>query len=209
MPTTDRSAENTPTTRRRHQGPTNARLLEGCRTGDEKSWATLVSRYERLVFSIALRTGLDRDDAADVTQLTFATLLESADRINDPDSLGWWLTTVAQRTSRRIADRRRREVATDDDQFDITAPCHEEHLTQVLMLHDGLARLDAGCRALLTALFAQEERTYVEVARSLGRPVGSIGPMRARCLDHLRDLITDPPDGEVSTAPVNDPEVRR
>lgn len=209
MPTTDRSAQNAPTTPRRHRGPTNARLLEACRTGDEKAWATLVERYERLVFSIALRTGLDRDDAADVTQLTFATLLESADRINDPDSLGWWLTTVAQRTSRRIADRRHREVATDEQHFDITAPCHAEHLTQVLMLHEGLARLDAGCRALLTALFAQEERTYVEVARSLGRPVGSIGPMRARCLDHLRDLITDQDDGATPATPVADPEVRR
>lgn len=187
--------------RHRRQAVDNAALLDGCRRGDERAWSTIVERYERLVFSIALRDGLDRHDAADVTQLTFAALLESSERITNPDSLGWWLTTVAQRTSRRIANRRRREVATDDDVIDLTVSGEDESLTQVLVLHEGLARLDAGCRALLTALFSQEERTYVEVARSLGRPVGSIGPMRSRCLAHLRDLMTE-------TA-IADPEVRR
>ena len=201
MPTTDATSK-----RRRHCGPSNAALLDACRSGDEHAWSSIVQRYERLVFSIALRSGLDRDDAADVTQLTFAALLESTDRINDPDALGWWLTTVAQRTSRRIVERRRREVAIDDEgidlsTIDLTEPSEVEHLTQVLMLHEGLARLDDGCRSLLTALFSKEERSYVEVAQSLGRPVGSIGPMRARCLDHLRGLITE-------TA-VTDPEVRR
>jgi hypothetical protein len=40
------------------------------------------------------------------------------------------------------------------------------------------------------ALYFQPERpSYAEVARRLGRPVGSIGPSRARCLKKLRQVL--------------------
>jgi len=55
----------------------DARLLQGCRRGEAESWDALVHRYERLVFSVALRSGLSPADAADVTQSTFIALLEA------------------------------------------------------------------------------------------------------------------------------------
>src|SRR5436305_13408180 len=57
--------------------PEDAQLLERCRDGDSAAWDALVRRYERLVFSVALRNGLSREDAADVAQTTFLALLRS------------------------------------------------------------------------------------------------------------------------------------
>jgi Sigma-70 region 2 len=58
----------------------DADLLSRCRAGDDAAWDQLVGKYERLVFSVALRNGLDREDAADVTQTTFIALLDSTDQ---------------------------------------------------------------------------------------------------------------------------------
>ena len=54
-------------------------LIHGCREGRPDAWERLLSKYERLVFSVPVRYGLSDDDAADVTQLTFASLIQTLD----------------------------------------------------------------------------------------------------------------------------------
>jgi DNA-directed RNA polymerase specialized sigma24 family protein len=39
--------------------------------------------------------------------------------------------------------------------------------------------------------FHVEEPSYEDVAASLGIPVGSVGPTRARCLKRLRKLLEE------------------
>jgi DNA-directed RNA polymerase specialized sigma24 family protein len=47
-------------------------------------------------------------------------------------------------------------------------------------------RLPARRAALLTLLMASPARSYGEVSKTLGIPLGSIGPTRARSLRQLR-----------------------
>src|ERR1700677_2093187 len=82
----------------------DAELVAACRTGDQEAWGLLVERYERLVFSVALRNGVSREEAADITQMTFMALLESIGRLRDDERLASWLMSVA----RRLAWRQRR-----------------------------------------------------------------------------------------------------
>ena len=49
-----------------------------------------------------------------------------------------------------------------------------------------VATLSPRRRALLQALFADDGRSYAQISREIGIPVGSIGPTRARVLDQLR-----------------------
>ena len=172
---------------------TDGELLERCRVHDQEAWSELVARYERLVFSIPLRSGLSREDAADVTQLTFAALVETIHKVENADSLGSWLMTVARRTTWRIRNAADREVADDDVGADLYVDATDAQLAQTLAVHGALAKIGRSCRDLLIALFADEEPTYVDVARSVGRPIGSIGPMRARCLNHLREALETSP----------------
>src|SRR5215216_3858638 len=71
----------------------------------------LLNRYERLVYSIPLRYGLSRDDAADIAQITFTILIQSMDSLSEDSRLGPWLVTVARRHTWRLLDRNRRERA--------------------------------------------------------------------------------------------------
>ncbi|MFC5727761.1 MULTISPECIES: RNA polymerase sigma factor [Nocardioides] len=170
--------------------PTDAELLARCRRRDPEAWDLLVGRYERLVYSVALRNGLSPEDAADVTQGTFVTLIDSLDRIRDEDRLASWLMTVTRRQSWRVRNLSRRHVelesipeATEDPLADWDT---------VVTLHDALGQLGGTCRDLLQALyFEAESPSYAEIADRFGRSIGGIGPLRGRCLEKLRDILTE------------------
>jgi RNA polymerase sigma factor (sigma-70 family) len=168
--------------------PTDQDLLRGCRSGDGAAWATLVQRYERLVFSVALRNGLSREDAADVTQTTFIALLDYITRLRDDQRLPYWLMTVARRQSWRLREQHERESPYAEVQPGVVDPIEEWERAAVV--HEALEHMAAPCRDLLAALYFDPARpSYADVAIRLGRAIGGLGPMRARCLQRLRVLL--------------------
>lgn len=183
--------------RLRSAASSTAALLHRCRAGDQRAWEALILRYERLVFSIPLNLGLDREEAGDIMQSTFTELLDSLDRIREGEHLGAWLATVARRLAWRARGRSRQ------DQHHLSVALHdptesetgiEVAFTDAVARHDwileGVLALDDPCRELLTLLYLDPRQpTYDEVAELLGRPRGSIGPQRGRCLARLRTIL--------------------
>jgi RNA polymerase sigma factor (sigma-70 family) len=167
--------------------PSDLELLSACRAGDQYAWDALVARYERLVFSVALRNGVTREEAADITQMTFIALLESLSRLRDEHRLASWLMSVSRRQAWR--QRRRHERERPVEQVS-SAEDPIAAWERIAVVHEGLQRLGGACRDLLLALyFDPAAPSYAEVARRLGRSIGGIGPMRARCLQHLRSVL--------------------
>jgi RNA polymerase sigma factor (sigma-70 family) len=174
--------------RRELAEPTDLELVNACRAGQQEAWERLVERYERLVFSVALRNGMTRDEAADITQMTFVALLESIEKLRDEQRVASWLMSVA----RRLAWRQRRR--NDRERLGLEPAIWTEDAVvaweRMAVIHEGLERLGRVCRDLLLALyFDPAAPSYAEVAQRLGRPIGGIGPMRARCLRRLRALL--------------------
>jgi RNA polymerase sigma factor (sigma-70 family) len=179
-------------------GASDAELLASCRAGDEAAWETLVQRYQRLVYSIPRRSGMNEDQAGEIFQRTFVKLLENLERIAQPDRLPAWLITTAKRETWRFGRRERETVPlvmqgdAGEEPLDLPddSPLPEEDLMALEQQHairTALAALDERCQKLLTMLYFQvEPPAYAEIARQLGVSEGSIGPTRARCLDKLR-----------------------
>jgi RNA polymerase sigma factor (sigma-70 family) len=189
----------------------DATLVSRCRRGEGAAWEALVHRYQRLVFAIVRRVGLDEHAAADVFQTVFARLVAQLPRIVDPQRLQAWIVTTAKREALLALRRGRRTVSmtrADDtvdeaSEWDIAddSLLPEEmlaELQQLDQLRHALDRLENPCRELLLMLFRDDgdKLPYEEVARRLGMSVGSIGPTRSRCLGKLRRLA-DP--GPVNT----------
>lgn len=172
-------------------------LLLACRNGDSQAWLDLVSKYERLIFSIARKHSLSPEDAADVTQITFSYFIQSLDSLSDDSNLGAWLATVARRHSWRIAKRQRKKEGMELDENlakivfagrSIEGSIEQWELTE--WIHDALLQMDDRCRELLIALYLDpKEPSYEEIARELNIAVGSVGPIRARCLERLRRVL--------------------
>ena len=62
----------------------DAALVKRCQKGDQSAWDQLVDRYQRLIYAVPRRAGLSEEQAADVFQEVFVTLLEKIDAIREP-----------------------------------------------------------------------------------------------------------------------------
>ncbi|MFN2608841.1 MAG: RNA polymerase sigma factor [Acidimicrobiales bacterium] len=168
-------------------------LVRAAAAGDGTAWEGLVRRYSGLVWSVARSRGLGRADAADVAQTTWLRLVEHLTTIRDPEAVGAWLATTARYESLRVARKSGRMVPTELDEAD---PADEDDVAALgERLHaaeygdalwQAFERLPPKCRALLRVLMADPPPSYHEAAAALGMPIGSLGPIRARCLARLR-----------------------
>ena len=183
---------------------TDAALIVRCKNGDGAAWQVLVHRYQRLVYAIVRRIGLDEHAAADVFQTVFMRLMEHLPRLTQLDRLQAWIVTTAKRETllqrkrglRNVSMTRADDDETDGAEWDIAddAALPEDALAALQLqnlVKNAMQRLDARCRELLTLLYGQDDDkiAYDEVATRLAMPVGSIGPTRARCLGKLRKLV--------------------
>jgi RNA polymerase sigma factor (sigma-70 family) len=177
-------------------------LVQACRAGDQEAWEQLVRRYQRLIYSIPLRAGLDQDSAADVFQLVFTKLYEKLDSLTQPERLSAWLVTTAKRESWALQRRQQRSLGLtqpDSDDMSETELLDPgllpdellERMERQHLVRQALAQLDERCRVLLQLLFFQHEPPpYAEIAARLGTSEGSIGPTRARCFQKLRTQMS-------------------
>jgi RNA polymerase sigma factor (sigma-70 family) len=199
----------TPMSRHNNNEDDDATLVARCLKGEAAAWTVLVQRYQRLVYAVVRRIGLDEHAAADVFQTVFSRLIEHLPKLNQPDRLQAWIVTTAKRETLLAREKSRRHVSlTRDDDVSSSledtlvddAPLTEDALSDLQQLHllrTGMAQLDERCRELLTLVFRDEDEhmPYDEVARRLGVPTGSIGPTRSRCLDKLRKLVVQAESG--------------
>jgi RNA polymerase sigma factor (sigma-70 family) len=172
-----------------------AELVAAARAGDGVAWRRLVLRYDGPLRARVRRFRLGHEDAQDVVQTTWLIALQHLDRLERDDRLGGWLTTIAARECLRLI-RRRREVCTSDlaaidSAVDNVAAANREFARRWLSrtITEVVDELPASHRALFHALTEAADPHYAEVARKLGRPIGSIGPSRARCFKRLRGML--------------------
>lgn len=168
-------------------------LVTRARNGEKRAWDALVERYAPLIWSICRRYRLGGADAQDVGQIVWLHLVEHLDRLRDPDALpGWLATTTRHECGRmlRAADRPTTDqvLCAENIPDADKATVEQELLTaeRHAALREAFTRLPPGCQRLLALLIADPPMTYAEISARLGISVGSIGPIRGRCLDKLR-----------------------
>lgn len=180
----------------------DAALVRLCLAGRQDAWRALVTRYQRLVFTVARRARLDEHAAADVLQIVFSRLFEHLASLTQPDRLQAWLVTTARRETLAILRHANRYAAPSDsvdgdrdtiENIPDAAPLAEDllqDLQEAQAMRVAMDRLDDRCRTLLTLLFSDEDERpgYEKVAQQMGMPEGSVSPTRSRCLDKLRRL---------------------
>lgn len=176
-------------------------LVVACRSGDNNAWDVLVERYERLVYTVPSRYGLTPTEIDDVFQSVWLSLLKNLEKLREPDRVSAWLVTTARRECwerRRGADYER-SVTTDLDTLLLDREGNELPPEEVVVayrqyqtLHQGMENLGDRCRRLLQLLYYDASvPSYADVAEKLDMPIGSIGPMRARCLKKLRGILNN------------------
>ena len=175
------------------------RLVRECRKGNQAAWSALIEKYKNLIFSIPIKFGLQREDAADIFQAVCVDLLSSLPKLREPKALAKWLMQTSFHKCLRWKKDRLNLV---DDQEVLDGAHHagsddlpEEMFHQVKReqsVREALAALPPRCGRMVSMLFFDDPpRPYQEVAKELGIASGSIGFIRGRCLKKMRQLLEE------------------
>lgn len=183
-------------------GPVSARtiadLLDNGR--DPTAWAELVDRFGGLVWSVARGFRFDDATCADVCQNVWVKLYEKRDTIRDPEKLGSWLAITTRNEAVSMQRRQVREQPTEDTAMEPALPEDDVADSIVDSMHDSrlrdvvqtaFERISESCQQLLRLMSAEPRLEYATIAEITGRPIGSLGPTRARCLARLKSAIAD------------------
>ena len=158
----------------------------------EAAFGALIRRHGPMVLRVCGRVLGDRHDAEDAFQACFLVLARRAGSIRRPDLLGNWLHGVALRTAREAKARHGRQRRLDPGAGrpeGAAGPDRDLIDREVAAaLHEELARLPERYRAPLV-LCELQGLTYVEAARRLGCPIGTVGVRLGRARARLRDRL--------------------
>ena len=188
-----------------------AGLVAASLRGDTAAWERLVARLERVVWKAVNMMTTDDSIRQDAFAGTWLRLVERLDTIREPEKLPGWLTTTATNEVRQLLRHRSRQHVHVDWSAPggpisvLTATGEGDHERELVrdetseVVRRAFAVLDEDCRELLTVLVLSDPpMSYKEAAEALGRPVGSLGPSRNRCLQKLRGhLAAQQGGGEV------------
>jgi RNA polymerase sigma factor (sigma-70 family) len=178
-------------------------LVRACKRGDADAWDQLLDSYGRLIWSVAQRLGARSDEAEEIFQRVWVAVVEGIDELRDPRRLASWVAGVARFQTYRLFSeqgRQRRLASLDEIESDGNEPSSASdvedelgRLEEEAALRDALQMIDQRCRQLLHLLFfCNPPPSYEEISRLTGLAVGSIGPIRARCLARLRRAFDHP-----------------
>ena len=176
----------------------DTRLVKGCLRGEETAWSELLSKYKNLIFSIPIKYRFSQEDAADVFQSVCLDLVHQLASLREPRALAGWLIRITHNKCIHHMKDKRRYITEEEDQLEPEAAAEEipenrvRELQREQLLRAALQALSARCQQLVKMLFFESPaRPYDEVAKSLTLATGSIGFIRARCLDKLRKRLEE------------------
>jgi len=174
-------------------------LVRAAVDGDAAAWKALVEGLSPLVWSVVRAHRLSDADGHEVFQTVWLRFAQHLGRIREPEKAGSWLASTARHECLKVIKGLTRLMPTDDPQV-LDRVSEERTPEQTLIdseeaaaqaerfrrLWQEFEELGERCRQLLRVLMAAPPPSYVEVSAALGIAVGSIGPLRQRCLRRLR-----------------------
>jgi RNA polymerase sigma factor (sigma-70 family) len=150
-------------------------LVAALRAGDPTAPRLLIERFQGVLFGLCLRMMGHRHDAEDVLQEVFLRALRGVATFDGDRPLRPWLLGIAANRCRTALGRRARRatpVESVDDRAD-----HRPGLADPDdlsgELERALARLRPEYRTVFV-LYHEHALPYDEIARAIGRPVGTV-----------------------------------
>jgi RNA polymerase sigma-70 factor (ECF subfamily) len=179
-------------------------LVERVRAGDISAYDTLVRKYERQVFRIALHITQNREDAEDVMQDAFLKAYEKLDQFQGNSKFYTWLVRIAVNESlMRLRKRRTGKMVSIDEDLETDegtvprdladwAPDPEQNYTQAELgkiLEKTIKGLPPGFKVVFELRDVQGLSTE-DTAEALGLSVPAVKSRLLRARLQLRERLS-------------------
>jgi len=175
---------------------TEADLLAGAQGGNLFAFDEIVRRYQRRVYSTALRIVRRHDLADDVTQEAFLRAHRALGSYDRGRPFGPWICRIAANLAiNHVRSPEAREEALDEGALDLSPAAASDGPLGALLekearsvLEEAVGRLPAEQRAVFV-LRAFEDLSYKEIAQALDLSVGTVMSRLSRAREKLRGAL--------------------
>jgi RNA polymerase sigma-70 factor (ECF subfamily) len=184
---------------------TDDELMTQLNDGVHDALAVIFERYQRLVFSIALKIVRDRGEAEDVTQNVFLEIYRSVAQFDPARGTlkGWLLQFAYHRAFNRKKHLNTRNFYDQESTEDIDRFSQEGFVTSgryapaelQRLLHQGLASLSRSQKRVIE-LASYDGLSMKEIADKTGNSLSNVRHHYYRGLQKLRFFMTRPPGFE-------------
>lgn len=181
-------------------GPLDSELVARTLAGEEPAFATIVERYQRKIFRVALAIVRDAAEADGITQDTFVQAFMNLSRFEGRSGLETWLTRIAINRS-KDALRGRRWISLsqsdgDDDEPQVVLVDERPDAERKVLSHE----IEGAVQRALTSLSAQQKtifrlRHYEDmplerIAEMLGLNSGTVRAHLFRAIQKVRKELS-------------------
>ena len=179
-------------------------LVKKAANGDLDAFNQLVLRYQNLAYSHAYAMLGDPDSAEDATQESFIKAFQNMDRYRGGGSFRSWLLTIVTNSAYDLLRRSYRHpmqplYPEDADGTEMESPIWLTDSTSSVQeiveqhelssnIYNALDQLPEVYRTVLT-LIDVNELDYVEAAKILGVPMGTVKSRLARARMHMKNNL--------------------
>jgi len=156
-----------------------ARLVLASQNGDRAAFGELFQRYERHVFSVAMRRLGNFNDAQELAQEVFIKAMDKIAQLRQPECFGGWLRSITHRMAINMQIRQSRGVSTEPEYMEancIDDASPDERLIESerdAQLHEGLGNLREMDRQTLEAFYVRGQ-SLNEMSDGFDAPLGTI-----------------------------------
>jgi len=154
-------------------------LVTAAQDGDREAFGELATRFESMVYSIALRRLGNHAEAQELCQEVLVKAMQKIEQLKVPAAFAGWLRSITVRMAINRQVRRAPVVATEPQALDATCFVSNTPLDAVLeheranQVRGGLARLGDLDRTTLEAFYVRGE-SLAQMSNSFAAPIGTI-----------------------------------
>ncbi|MBV8370003.1 MAG: sigma-70 family RNA polymerase sigma factor [Candidatus Eremiobacteraeota bacterium] len=167
-------------------------LIAATLAGRSEAFGELVSRYQRAVYHLAVRTLHDRTEAEDAAQEAFLKAYRALATFRPGAKFSTWIFTICYRACcDRLAKRKRFSGEELPDRADSAAGPEllAERSDEAERLRAAIDGLPEKYRTVIT-LYHLQGKQYEEIATVLNLPLGTVKTHLFRAKEQLRKALT-------------------
>lgn len=176
---------------------TDIELIQRTLKSDQQAYALLVKRYERYVFTLALRFTKSREDAEEVAQDSFIKVYKSLGGFKQEARFSTWLYTIVYTTAMTSLRKRKANIVALDDESNfmqiadftvINDANTAESRSRSYYLNKAIRQLPADDATVLT-LFYHAEQSLEEIAAIMNIETNGVKIKLFRARKRLKEKL--------------------
>ena len=167
-------------------------LIARCKRGDRDAHYRIYKLYARSMYNVSYRITHREEDAEDALQEAFISAFNNLQSYRGDATFGAWLKRIVVNKSINVLKKRKHELISDEEQWDIAEEQVQEEYREALTVDrvkKAIEELPDGYRTVLS-LYLLEGYDHQEIAGIMGISESTSKSQLNRAKTKLRDKLT-------------------